>query len=308
VRTPSAGLALGLAAASGAGVALQVYSNGQLGRSLGSAELGAAVNNVVGTAVLLALGIASGAFARGLRALRAAEGRPSWWHFLGGPAGALLIFVSTRAAPEVGVAVLTVALVCGQTLGSLAVDAAGLSPAGRRPPTVFRLLGSGLAVAAVTLAALGSGGDLDVPLLLLAVLAGAGIAVQQAANGQLAARAGEPVVAGTINFLIGATLLLVVAVSATGGEAPRGWGAPVDEWVGGFLGVFAVLVGAWTVASLGVLRLILAVVAGQSAGALAIDLVAPVPGQAVTLATVIGVGLTVIGVLISGRGVAARPG
>lgn len=306
-RTPPAGLALGLAFASGAGIALQAYSNGRLGGSLGSVELAAATNNVVGLALLLAIGVGTGAFARGLRRLREATGRPRWWHFLGGPAGAALIFVSTRAAPEVGVAVLTVALVCGQTLGSLAVDAAGLSPAGRRPLTPFRLLGTALAVAAVTLTALGAGGDLDVVLLACAVLAGVGIAVQQAANGQLAARTGEPVAAGTVNFLLGATILVTVALVATGGEAPRGWSAPAPQFFGGFLGVFAVLVGAWTVASLGVLRLTLAVVAGQSAGALAVDLVAPAPGEAVTVVTVLGVVLTVVAVLVSGRGRSAGP-
>ena len=38
------------------------------------------------------------------------------------------------------------------------------------------------------------------------------------------------------------------------------------------------------------------------AGALVVDLVAPAPGEAVTAATVIGVVLTMAGVVVSGRG------
>ena len=52
------------------------------------------------------------------------------WYFLGGFGGAALVLVSAVAAPEVGVALLTVALVCGSTGGSLPVDAAGLGPVG----------------------------------------------------------------------------------------------------------------------------------------------------------------------------------
>jgi hypothetical protein len=41
---------------------------------------------------------------------------------------------------------------------------------------------------------------------------------------------------------------------------------------------------------------------GQTSGALVIDLVAPAPGEAVTVGTVIGVVLTMAAVAISGRG------
>jgi len=294
-------LALALVFLAGAGLALQAFLNGRLAGSLGSAELAAAVNNGIGLALLVALGVGTGALRRALTRVRAA-GRPRWWHFLGGPAGAVLVYTSAKAAPAVGVAVLTVALVCGQTSGSLAVDRAGLSPAGRAGLTPARALGALLAVAAVAIAALGSRGDLEVGLLALAVAAGMGIAVQQAANGQLAERSGEPLAAGLVNFTLGAAVLVAVALLATGGSPPGGWSAPPEQWIGGALGVAAVVCGAWAVATLGVLRLTLALVAGQSAGALVIDLVAPAPGEAVTLGTVVGVGLTVAAVVVAGRG------
>ena len=59
-------------------------------------------------------------------------------------------------APEVGVALLSVALVCGQTAGSLAADGVGLSPAGRQPVTTGRVAGVALTIAAVVASALGA--------------------------------------------------------------------------------------------------------------------------------------------------------
>lgn len=301
MRTPPAGLALGLSVASGVGIAAQAFVNGRLGGSLEAPPLAAMLNNGVGLCLLIALGLATGALLRGSPRLLSAP-RPRPWHFAGGPLGAFLVYVLTVGPPRVGVAVLTVALVGGQTVGSLSVDAAGLSPAGRRRLTPGRVVGVALAVIAVTLAATGSSGDLDLPILALAFVTGIGTAFQQAANGQLAGRSGEPLVAGTINFALGGIVLAAFALSVTGGDAPGGWSAPPWQYLGGFFGVAAVVTAAWTVASLGVLRLTLAVVAGQSAGALAFDLVAPAPGEAVTAATVLGVLLTLAAVLVSGRG------
>jgi transporter family-2 protein len=258
------------------------------------------VNNVVGLSALLALALGSGALVRGVRRLRAGA-RPEWWHWVGGLAGALLVAVSAAAAPRMGVALLTVALVCGQTGGSLAVDQAGLSPAGRQPATPARVIGVALAVAAVGIGALGKRGDLEVGLLALAVLAGCAVAVQQAANGHLARLAGEPLVAATINFVIGGTVLLLLVAAVAGDGPPDGWDAPFGDWLGGLLGASVVVTLAWVVHTLGVLRTTLALVAGQSAGALALDLIAPAPGEAVTAGTVIGVALTLVAVAITMR-------
>jgi transporter family-2 protein len=215
------------------------------------------------------------------------------------------VLVSATAAPEVGVALLTVALVSGSTGGSLPVDAAGLGPAGRRPVTLPRVAGVLLAIAATVLSALGARGDVDVLLLTLAFGAGLLMALQAAANGQLARATGEPWAASLVNVVVGFTVLGLVAVVtlATTSLDPMP-GNPL-LYVGGLLGAFVVVVGATAVQTLGVLRLGLAMVAGQMAGALIVDLVAPAPGEAVTATTAIGVVLTMVAVVISGR---AQPG
>jgi transporter family-2 protein len=211
------------------------------------------------------------------------------------------VLVSAAAAPEVGVAPLTVALVCGSTGGSLPVDAAGLGPAGRRPITLPRVARALFAVTATALSALGARGDPDVLLLALALAAGLGMALQAAANGQLARATGEPWAASLVNVAVGFAALGVVAVVTLATSSLDDLPGNPLLYAGGLLGAFVVVVGATAVATLGVLRLGLAMVAGQMAGALIVDLIAPAPGEAVTAATVIGVVLTMVAVAISGR-------
>ena len=212
------------------------------------------------------------------------------------------MLVSAAAAPEVGVALLTVALVSGSTSGSLPVDAAGLGPAGRRPITPPRVAGVLLAIAATVISALGAPADLDVLLLPLAFVAGVTLALQAAANGQLVRATGEPWAATLVNVTVGfmalgwspLSMLATVELDSMPGDPLL--------YVGGLLGAYVVVVTATAVQTLGVLRLGLAMVAGQMAGALVVDLIAPARGEEVTIATVVGVVLTLVAVVISGRG------
>jgi len=316
VRTRSRGVALlvaspprALAATilAGSAISLQSYLNGRLGKDIGSPTVAASINNLVAFVATFAIALATGALPRARARLRAL-GRPPAWYFLGGFGGAALVLVSAVAAPEIGVALLMVALVAGQTGGSLPVDAAGLGPAGRRPVTLPRVAGVALAVAATVLTALGARGDPDVLLLGLAFAAGLGMALQSAANGQLARATGEPWAASLVNVTVGVAALGVLAIvtlaTATLDALP---GDPL-LYAGGLLGAGVVVVAATAVQTLGVLRLGLALVSGQMAGALIVDIVAPVPGEAVTAGTVIGVVLTLLAVAISGRGRRSRPG
>ena len=271
-----------------AGVALsgQAYINGRLGESIGSAEAAAAVNNAVGLAGA-ARGHAwpLGAIPRALRSLPQVR----LWHLLGGLGGAMFIAAGAIGAPEIGVALLSVALVCGQTTGSLVADGAGLSPAGHQGVTAGRVAGVALTIAAVVASALGASAHLHFGLLAFALVAGAASALQQAANGHLARNTGEPLFAGTVNFAVGFLALLVVAAIATGLSPPHGWSAPPLEYTAGLLGAAIATTMAVLVSRLGVLRLILALTAGQAIGGLALDLVAPARGETVTAGTVVGV-------------------
>ena len=291
----------------GGAISLQSYMNGRLGKEVGSATIAAAINNMVAFVATLAIVVAIGALPRARARLRAL-GRPPAWYFLGGLGGAALVLVSAVAAPEVGVAMLTVALVCGSTGGSLPVHAAGLGPAGRRPITPPRVAGVLLAVTATALSAIGARGDPDVLLLGLALAAGLGMSLQAAANGQLARATGEPWAASLVNTSVGFSALGLVAIVTLATSSLDAFPGNPLLYAGGLLGAFVVVVGATAVATLGVLRLGLAMVAGQMTGALVVDLIAPAPGEAVTATTVIGVVLTMVAVVISGRVMPVRDG
>lgn len=286
-----------VAVAVGAGISVQLFLNGRLGQSLGSFELAAAANTTTALLALIVVAALSGTRERAVTQLRV-QPMHRRWHWFIGITGAYMVLLAAFAAPRLGVALLIVALVAGQTAGGLAVDHFGASPAGRQPVTLPRIVGAALALIAVAIGALGAPVDPQPLLLGLVVLAGAISALQQAVLGHLARSTGEPVAAGVINFVVGALVLVVIALALTGGIAPNGWSsAPPVQWLGGLIAAVMTVIIARLVPRIGVLRLMLALVAGQTIGALVLDLVVPGTGG-VTAATLFGVLLTLAAVAI----------
>lgn len=300
-RRARAALPLAAAAVSGALVAVQQRVNGQLGVELTDALLAALVSFATGLSTIALVVLARPSARRALRTFR----QVPWWCCLGGLGGAALVAVGAAATPQIGVALLTVSLVAGQTVGGLVVDRAGLAPGGTHLLTTPRLAGAGLGVAAAALGSLGHDAKNANPLLLtLVVLAGSLIAVQQALNGRVRRTTGDATVTTLLNFVVGATALVLLL-----GSAAHTTGLPVGSWpgldrwylyLGGPLGVVFVVVSATVVRRLGVLRLGLAVIAGQLAGALTVDLLLPATTRGVAVPTVLGAALTLAAVLVSG--------
>ena len=301
---PSSGALLSLVAAGGGGalVALQQRVNGELKTALDDALLTALISFGTGLAVVVAVVLARPASRRALRRVR----RVPWLQRLGGLGGASLVAAGAAAAPEIGIALLTVALVAGQTGGGLAVDRLGLGPGGSHALTAPRVVGAALCLLAVGIGVQSEGARAASPLLLLLVV-GAGflVAVQQAVNGQVRRITGDAGVATLVNFVVGlvALALGVAADALVGGLEVAGWPGP-ERWylyLGGPMGAVFVAVAALVVRRLGVLRLGLAVIAGQLAASLLLDLALPVTDDGLDLLTVVGVALTFVAVLVSGR-------
>jgi bacterial/archaeal transporter family-2 protein len=141
--------ALGLAIGAGAALSLQGFVNGRLGGSVGSAELAGVVSLAISLTAVVLITSFSGALVQAFRRVRSGA-RPRWWHLVVCANGALVIIVMAEGAPKVGIAMLTVAVVCGQIAGGLLVDAVGMSPAGRRPLTAGRVLGIALALTCIS--------------------------------------------------------------------------------------------------------------------------------------------------------------
>ncbi len=294
--------ALLLALAAGGAGACQSRLNGQLNEVVGSALLAAVVSFGIGLVLVLGLVLARPSARAGWAQVRTVP----VWRRLGGLGGATLIAVSAAAAPVLGVALLSVGLVAGQTGGGVLVDRIGLGPGGRRPLTGPRLVGAVLCLLAVTLSVAGKGARDAAPLLLLlVVLAGLATTLQQALNGHVRAATGDASVATLLNFLVGISALLVGLVGhalLTGAEFGPLPGA--GQWylyLGGPIGVAYVIIAASTVRVLGVLRLTLTTIAGQLVGAVLLDLLVPPAGTTLSPFTVVGALLTLVAVTVSGR-------
>lgn len=294
-------VALSVAVVSGALVAVQQRINGGLKEALGDAVLTAVVS--FGTGLVLCVGVV--AVRRSSRlALPVLRTLPPWW-LLGGLGGAVLVAVGAAAAPEIGVALLTVGIVGGQTAGGLLVDAIGLGPGGHRPLTRWRAAGAALCLVAIAVSVLGQALHPRPWLLALVVLAGLLIAGQQAVNGRVRQATGDAPVATLVNFVVGSTALVLGLLL----QQLVGRGVHVGHWpgqwwlyAGGPLGAAFVAAAAVIVRPLGVLRLGLGVTAGQLLGAVLLDATVPEKGHTVAAATVVGVLLTLVAVGVSGRG------
>lgn len=299
-------VALALATAGGIASAVQSVVNAELGERVGSAAMGAVVNNLGGMAVVLVGLLAMPSIRVDLAALRGC-GLP-WWTYLGGLGGAGFVLAATYVVPALGVAVFTIAQVAGNSFGGLGVDRAGLGPVGRLPLTGPRVAGALLGVGAVALAQLGRPmGELTVGLVLFAVAGGVAVALQTALNGRVSAASGTG--AGTVvNFAVGTPALVAVAAAlgALGGLRSIPWPTQWYLYAGGLFGVGIVVVLMLSVRVVGVLRTGLAIVAGQLGGALVLDGLLPT-GPGVSLPVLGGTLLTLLAVVVSGRGVRAVP-
>ncbi|MER5700777.1 DMT family transporter [Micromonospora sp. NPDC002296] len=297
---------VGLAVASGLAVAVQSRINGELGVRLADGIAAAVVSFGLGLLVLLVLVPATPAGRRGLSALRAAlaDGSLRPWQCLGGVFGAFLVASQGLTIGTLGVAVFTVAVVAGQSGSSLLVDRAGIGPTGRQAVTPNRLVGAALTVLAVLLAVgdrLGDPGTLG--LAVLPLLAGIGLAWQQAVNGRVRAASGSALAATLVNFTVGTVALLVtfaVGVAVRGGPAGS---LPTEPWLylGGPIGIVFIAIAAAIVRFTGVLLLGLATIAGQVVGAVLLDLVLPTAASHPGVATLLGAALTLVAVVIAAR-------
>lgn len=303
-RHPRLVTAAAIAATIGAGVlvATQHRVNGELGQRLDDGFTAALISFGSGWLLLMAVLAVSPRGQRGLRALRTEvrAGRLPWWLLLGGLGGAVLVLSQGLVAGILGVAIFTIASVTGQTVSGMIADATGFAGMGRTPVTAQRVLGALLTLSAVAVA-VGPRLATDVPAaaIILPLVAGLAIGLQQAVNGRVRRDADSALAATTLNFAIG-TAALVVATGAHLLLVGLPATPPSEPWLylGGAVGAIFIAIQTVTVARIGVLVLGLSLVAGQLAGALLYDLVAPI-GVLTTGSTAIAVALTLVGVTIA---------
>ena len=179
------------------------------------------------------------------------------------------------------VALFTVSIVTGQTMGSMFVDRIGFGPGGRRKINPLRAIAAAFTIVGVLWAvspSLETSGSVTALLLLLLIplVVGFLMGFQAAMNGVQSQTYGTPVAATLVNFAVGAVLLgiiLLIRLPFTGAPNPL----PTQWWyyLGGPLGCVFIGLSAFLVKHLGVLLTGLGMIGGQLVGSLLIDLVLP---------------------------------
>ncbi len=135
--------------------------------------------------------------------------------------------------------------------------------------------------------------------LLVPLIAGMGSGWQAAANGGLRALTGTALTATLLNFSLGwIALLPIAAVAIALHGLPEIWPTEVLPYLGGLLGIAYVGLSAFLVRITGVLLLGVAIIAGQLAASLLLDLILPV-GPRPDRTLLIGVLLALIAVYVT---------
>lgn len=298
-------LAVALVAAFGTGtvVATQSRINGELAQRIGDGFLAAFISFGSGLVILALIGLVWRPGRRGVTRVVAAlrERSIPWWLVLGGTGGAVFVLGQGLTIGTIGVALFTIAVVCGQTVSSLLLDHRGLALMPATPATPRRVIGAALAVVAVAVA-VSDRLRPDAPYLALIIPLTAGLLVgwQQAVNGQVRQVSGSAFTATLGNFVVGTVvlgvaLLIAVAVAGWDPEFPTEWWL----YLGGLAGCVFIGAQAVIVRITGVLLMGLALLAGQVAASVAFDLLLPVSDTGLHLVTVIGAVLVMIAVVVA---------
>lgn len=114
-------LYLGIAALSGAAMALQGTFNAALGKVLGLWESTLVVHligTVVAVIILVAVGLGFGNFGK--------LNQVPWWAYLGGVLSVVIIYAVARSIPQIGVSNATTAIIVAQVSTAVLIDCLGV--------------------------------------------------------------------------------------------------------------------------------------------------------------------------------------
>jgi len=295
-----------LAALSGILIAAQSRVNGGLSTALGNSTEAAVYSFSSGFLVLNIIALANPKVRHGIRRIiqGVKSGALPVWRLSAGIMGGIFVAIQTFTVPIIGVALLSVVMIAGQTLASLIVDQIGITGGGKQPITMRRVLAAVITIIAVLVAVweeIQLANISPVPVVVVFV-GGFMIGVQRALNGQINDISGQSFSTTWLNFFMGTSTLLILLIinTARGNEIV---GLPTSPWWiywGGTIGVLYIASSSVIVAKIGVLSFTLFATGGQLIGSLIFDLFAPPENVKVGMNLVVGILITYIGVLVGG--------
>lgn len=296
-----------LAALCGVLIALQGRANGELSKYLHSSIQAALVSFITGLIAVAAISIFHPEIKEGLRKLRTALKTKElpWWGIIGGMLGGTFISLQSLLVPVVGVAVMSVGYIAGQTAMSLVIDRIGLTGGGKKSISIRRIFAAGLTIVSVIVAVWDKLDKSNLSLLtaILTIVSGLIVAVHRALNGRVNEITSQSFTTSLVNFVMGSIYLIVLflVISLLGftkwGSLPSG---PWWIYTGGILGVLYIAFAAEVVQHIGVFHFTLFSVGGQLVGSLLLDFFAPTTNVGISNYLISGIVLTYIGVIASG--------
>lgn len=145
--TFSLGFAIAIVIAVGAALALQAPINAVLAREVGDPTVAAAASFAVGFVALALFAWYRGA---PVSAITSLSGVP-WWALLGGVLGAIWIWAAIWAVPRLGVVTMIGAMILGQLLAAIVLDARGAFGMEARPVDLTRIMAIAMVAGGVVL-------------------------------------------------------------------------------------------------------------------------------------------------------------
>jgi len=226
-----------------------------------------------------------------------------WFLWAAGLIGAIFTAVQAAILPLLGLTLFVVAVVAGRTTAALLVDHIGLAHGGSRRITGMRILAVLVTVLAVGIPLLGQDdphtATASIAVTVIALIIGGSLAVQGAAGSHLRERT-TPVAATVVIYIVTIVLLgvLVVPWMLLSSSTPS---LPGDVWpyLGGPLGLVALLVPIALIRYLGVLVATIATISGQLVSSLTGDAFWPVDGPPLQRVALVAAALTALGVALS---------
>lgn len=295
-----------LAALSGILIAAQSRVNGGLSAALGNSTEAAVYSFGSGFLLLNVIALANPRVRAGVRRIFAGvrSGALPAWRLSAGAMGGIFVAIQTFTVPIIGVALLSVVMIAGQTAASLIVDRVGITGGGKQPITTRRVLAAIITIIAVLVAVWQEIrlANISVVPIIIVFLGGFMIGVQRALNGQINDISGQSFSTTWLNFFTGtSTLLLLLVINTIRGQEIVG--LPSSPWWiywGGTIGVLYIASSSVIVAKIGVLSFTLFATGGQLIGSLIFDLIAPPQDVAVGFNLIIGILITYVGVVVGG--------
>ena len=295
-----------LAALSGILIAAQSRVNGGLSAALGNSTEAAVYSFGSGFLVLNIIALANPRVRQGVRRIVAGvrTGELPAWRLSAGIMGGIFVAIQTFTVPIIGVALLSVVMIAGQTLASLIVDRIGITGGGKQPITLRRVLAAVITITAVLVAVWEEiqVANISVLPIVIVFVGGFMIGVQRALNGQINDISEQSFSTTWLNFFMGTSTLVILLIFNTA----RGQdlvGLPTSPWWiywGGTIGVLYIASSSVIVAKIGVLSFTLFATGGQLIGSLIFDLIAPPENVKVGINLVLGILITYVGVVVGG--------